>query len=56
MTQEEVDVVFNITILIHESKWFGERKDKRDRDEVHCWNIYNALWNVMGRTYNKKKL
>ena len=35
MTQKEVDVVFNITIMIYEHEWFKEKK--RTRDEVQAW-------------------
>jgi len=34
MTQKEVDMLFNITILIHENKWFGKRKKPLDREKV----------------------
>lgn len=37
MTQKEIDTLFNITILIHESKWFGERNNPKDRDQVQQW-------------------
>ena len=35
MTQEEVNLIFNITILIHEHPWFKEKK--RTRNEVQNW-------------------
>lgn len=35
MTQEEVNLIFNITILMHEHPWFKEKK--RTRDEVQNW-------------------
>ena len=37
MTQEEINIIFNITILIHEDEWFGKRKNPRDREEVQEW-------------------
>lgn len=37
MTQEEINTLFNITIVLHESKWFGERKKPRDREQVQQW-------------------
>lgn len=37
MTQEEVNTLFNITILIHENEWFGKREKPRDREEVQKW-------------------
>jgi len=47
MTQQEVDTIFNITILIHESEWFLNRFGKkglfskipkrRDREQVQEW-------------------
>lgn len=38
MTQKEIDVLYNITIAIHEDKWFGKRKQLiRDREEVQKW-------------------
>jgi hypothetical protein len=35
MTQKEVDVVFSITSVIFEDKWFKEKT--RTRDEVQKW-------------------
>lgn len=35
MIQEEVDLVYNITIVLHENPWF--RKRIRTRDEVQEW-------------------
>jgi hypothetical protein len=37
MTQEEVNTLYSLTIFIHEHKWFGERKNARDREEVQEW-------------------
>lgn len=37
MTQSEVDVVFSITITIHQEKYFGKRIDPLDRDELQRW-------------------
>lgn len=49
MTQEEIDIIYNITILIHEDEWFKSKKTKsiwnifrqqqkqRDREEVQKW-------------------
>lgn len=47
MTQEEVDLIFSITISIHENEWFGERKKPRGREEVQEWVVKNlTLRNV----------
>ncbi len=35
MTQEEIDLVFSITINIYEHPWFKEKK--RTREEVQNW-------------------
>lgn len=37
MTQKQIDTLYNLTILIHEDKWFGERKTSRNREEVQEW-------------------
>ena len=37
MTQEEINILFNITIVLHEDEWFGKRKPPRDREEVQEW-------------------
>ena len=37
MTQKEVDLLFNLTIVVHENEWFGKRKKPRDREEVQEW-------------------
>ena len=37
MTQEEIKTLFEITIMIHENKWFGNPKKRRDREEVQEW-------------------
>lgn len=37
MTQEEIDSVFQLAIMIHEEKWFGDNNKRRDRDEVQAW-------------------
>jgi len=37
MTQEELNVLFNITIMIHEHEHFGKRKKPLDRNEVQKW-------------------
>lgn len=35
MTQEEIDLVFNLSITIYEDPWF--KKKKRTREEVQQW-------------------
>ena len=37
MTQEQINTLYNLTILIHEHEWFGKRKNLRDREEVQEW-------------------
>lgn len=37
MSQEEINFLYNITILIHENEWFGKRKNPRNREEVQEW-------------------
>lgn len=37
MTQDEIDLIFNLTITIHEDKWFGENGKRRDRNEIQEW-------------------
>jgi len=37
MTQEELNILFNITIQIHEHEWFGKRNKPQDREEVQKW-------------------
>lgn len=37
MTQEQINTLYNITILIHEDKWFGNNKKRRNREEVQEW-------------------
>jgi len=37
MTQEEIDTLYSITIMIHENEWFGTNKPRRDREEVQAW-------------------
>jgi hypothetical protein len=37
MTQEQIDIIFRLTISIHEDEWFGKRKKPRDREEVQEW-------------------
>ena len=37
MTQEEINTLYNLTILIHEHEWFGKVKGRRDRNEVQEW-------------------
>lgn len=37
MSNDEIDIIFNITILIHEHEWFGKRKKPRNREEVQEW-------------------
>jgi hypothetical protein len=34
MTQEQINTLYNLTILIHEHEWFGKRGKPRDREEV----------------------
>ena len=31
MTQEEVNTIYNLTIIIHENDWFGKRKKKNKK-------------------------
>ena len=47
MTQKEIDVLFELTLTVHEKNWFGKRKDKRDRDEVQEW-VAKQLANSLG--------
>lgn len=47
MTQKEIDFLFNVTIVIHEEKWFGEGKRRRDREEVQEW-VAQKLANALG--------
>ena len=47
MTQEQVNTLYNMTILIHEDEWFGKRKHKRDRNEVQEW-VAKKLASCMG--------
>lgn len=37
MTQEQINTLYNLTILIHEHEWFGKRKKARNREEVQEW-------------------
>lgn len=37
MTQDEINLLFAITITIHEDDWFGQRKNARDREETQEW-------------------
>jgi hypothetical protein len=37
MTQEEINVLYNITIVIHEHEWFRKGKKRRDRNELQEW-------------------
>ena len=37
MTQEEINVLYSITITIHQEEWFGKRKKPMDRDKVQEW-------------------
>ena len=37
MNQEQINILYEMTIMIHEDVWFGKRKEKRDRDEVQEW-------------------
>jgi hypothetical protein len=37
MTQEQINTLYNLTILIHEHEWFGKREKPRDREEVQEW-------------------
>lgn len=46
MTQEEINVLYNITIVIHEHEWFGKRKKPREREEVQEW-VAKQLANSM---------
>lgn len=42
MTQKEIDLVFSLTLAIHEDKWFGRRKNVKDRHKVQQW-VANEL-------------
>jgi hypothetical protein len=68
MTQEEVNILYELTIIIHEDKWFGKRKSPRDREEVQKWvtmqlannlNIYTtpcgSSWGVLTTKENFDK-
>jgi hypothetical protein len=37
MTQEEINMLYDLTILIHEHEWFGKRSGSRSREEVQEW-------------------
>ena len=37
MSQGEINTLYNLTILIHEHEWFGERKNPKNREEVQEW-------------------
>lgn len=37
MTQEQIDILYSMTILIHEHEWFGKRKKPKNRNEVQEW-------------------
>ncbi len=37
MTQQEIDIIFNLTILIHEDKYFGKPKGRLDRNKLQAW-------------------
>lgn len=37
MTSDEIDLLYSLTITIHENKWFGKRNKPRDREEVQEW-------------------
>lgn len=47
MDQKQIDTLFNLTILIHEHEWFGERKETRNREEVQEW-VSKKLASTMG--------
>ena len=47
MDQKQIDTLFNLTILIHEHEWFGERKKTRNREEVQEW-VSKKLASTMG--------
>ena len=47
MNQEQVNVLFNITILIHEDAWFGKRATSRNRETVQAW-VTEQLADHMG--------
>ena len=47
MTQEQIDVLYKMMILIHEHEWFGERKKMIDRNELQEW-IAKSFANHMG--------
>lgn len=37
MTQKEINLLFELTIMVHEQEWFGPRKKRRNREEVQEW-------------------
>ncbi|HLO91551.1 MAG TPA: hypothetical protein VK172_10345 [Lentimicrobium sp.] len=37
MTQKDIDILFQLTITIHENEWFGKRMKSRSREEVQEW-------------------
>lgn len=37
MTQEEIDTLYSITIILHEDKYFGKRKKPLQRELVQKW-------------------
>jgi hypothetical protein len=37
MTQKEVDIIFSLTIAVHEREWFGKRKNPVDRNKAQEW-------------------
>lgn len=37
MTQEQIDVLYELTIIIHDDEWFGVRNNPRDRNDVQEW-------------------
>lgn len=47
MTQEEINILYELTITIHEHSWFGKRKKPRDGDEVQEW-VSKQLGKVLG--------
>lgn len=46
MTQEEINTLYEITIMIHENDWFGKRKKPKDRELVQEW-VAQTLANTL---------
>jgi hypothetical protein len=46
MTQEQVQILFEIAVAIHTDEWFGKRKNMRDTNQVKEW-VSHKLANTM---------